>query len=116
MKTRIDASGQQRQNMNLDRAGNNLDEFKTRVQQRWQQISDEQLERISGRREQLSRELERTYGLSHEDAEAEIDDFETGSMTAAGVGSGRGPTERLREFGTGNDQGGLPHHDKHRLH
>lgn len=116
MKTRIDAGQQQRQNTSLDKAGSSIEEFKARVRQRWQQISDEQLDRISGRREQLSRELERTYGLSHEDAEAEIDDFEGGEMTAAGVGSGRGPTERMREFGTGNQQGGLPHHDKHRLH
>ncbi len=115
MKTRID-SNQQRQNMNADKAGNNLKEFKARVQRRWQQLGDEQIEQIAGRRESLARELERTYGLSRADAEAEIDDFESGGMTIAGSGSGRGPTERTREFGTGNDQGGSRHRDRHRLH
>lgn len=115
MKTRIDSEPRHRQEANRDRAGNNLQEFRRRVQGRWRQLSDEQLEHISGRREELSRELERTYGLSHADAETEIDDFEAGGETPAGAGSARGPTERLREFGSGNDQGGA-RGDKHRLH
>ncbi|HEX7030241.1 MAG TPA: hypothetical protein VF254_06570 [Gammaproteobacteria bacterium] len=115
MKTRIDSETQRRQNMNLDKAGNNLETFKARVQKRWKQLGDTQLERISGRRDRLAEELERTYGLSRTDAEAEIDEFENGDES-----SGRGPTERAREFGTGNDQGGAPRQDgnngRHNVH
>lgn len=116
MKTRIDSQKQRRQDMNMDKAGNNLDEFRTRVQQRWRQLDEEQLENISGRREKLSLELERTYGLSHEDAEAEIDEFESGGEPLTGSASGRGPTERSREFGSGNEQGHAARNDKHSLH
>lgn len=110
MKPRVDSEEQRRQNMNWDKACNNLDTFKSRVQKRWKQLGDEQLERISGRREKLAEELERTYGLSEADAEAEINDFESGRES-----SGRGPTERTREVGTGNDQGG-PDTDRHNVH
>lgn len=113
MKTRIDSERQRRQDMNWDKAGNNLEAFKARVQKRWQQLGDQQLERIAGRREKLSRELERTYGLSQADAEAEIQDFENGGNTIAGRASGRGPTERTRESGTGNDQGGTRNSQRH---
>ena len=116
MKTRIDSDRQRRQNMNWDKAGNNLDEFKSRVQERWQQLSDRQISTISGRRDELSRELQQTYGLSENEAETQIQDFESGETTVAGASSGRGSTERTREFGTGNDQGGGPHSDKHGLH
>ena len=116
MKQRIDSQQQRRQDMNLDEAGNNLEAFRKRVQQRWRQLGDEQVERIAGRREQLSRELERTYGLSHEDAEAEIDDFERGGGTVAGQSSGRGVTERMREAGSGNEQRRAPREGDRRHH
>ncbi|HEX7047923.1 MAG TPA: hypothetical protein VF275_10185 [Gammaproteobacteria bacterium] len=111
MKPRIDSETQRRQGMNWDKAGNNLEDFKARIQSRWQQLGDEQLERISGRREKLVQELERTYGLSAADAEAEIVDFESSSSS-----SGRGPTERVREGGTGNDQGGTTRNNGDRFH
>lgn len=116
MKTRVDSQGQRRQNMNWDEADNNLDDFRERVQQRWQHLADEQIEQIAGRREKLSSELQRTYRLTEEEAEDEIQQFETGIPGATAAASGRGPTERTREFGTGNDQGGGPRSDKHRLH
>lgn len=117
MKPRIDSERQRRQDMNWDKAGNNLEAFKALVQKRWQQLSDAQVERISGRREQLTRELERTYGLSEEEAEAEIREFEGGGETVAGRSSGRGPTERAREAGAGNDQGGQDRSGgRHRFH
>lgn len=116
MKARIDSGNRKRQGKNLDKAGNNLEAFNARVRRRWRQLGDEQLEHVAGRREALSRELQRTYGLSPRDAETEIDDFEAGGLADAARDSGRGPTERSREFGAGNDQGGTTHHDRHRLH
>lgn len=116
MKPRIDSGKQRRQNMNWDSVGNNLDEFKQRVQEHWQSLSDEQVEAVAGRRELLARELQRAYGLTPTEAEAEIRDFESGDPTVMGIGSGRGPTERAREFGSGNEQGGTPRNDKHHLH
>lgn len=116
MKPQIDAETQRRQNMNWNDVGNDLESFKAHVQERWQSLSDEQVERIEGRREKLLHELQRTYQMSPGEAETEVQDFEAGQHSATGIASGRGPTERTREFGTGNDQGGAPRNDKHQLH
>lgn len=116
MKTRIDSGWQERQNMNWDEAGNNWQDFQDLVRRRWRQLSDEQIEGIAGRREKLLNELQRTYGLSEREAEEEIKEFETGGMGATAVGSARGPTERMREASGGNEPGGAPRNDRHRLH
>jgi len=116
MKSQIDSGRQRRQNMNWDEAGSNWEAFKKRVQERWQWLSEDQVGTIAGRRERLSQELQRTYGLSPGEAEAEIEDFESGGETVAGASSGRGPTEQAREFGSGNETGATPHDDKHHLH
>lgn len=116
MKPRIDSGEQRRQRMNWNKAGNNLEEFKQRVQEHWKSLSDEQVDAVAGRRELLAQELQRAYGLTPTEAEAEIRDFESGDPSITGFGSGRGPTERSREFGSGNAQGGGPRNDKHQLH
>lgn len=101
MKSRIDSNVERRQNMNWDEAGNNWETFKGKIQARWNQLSDEQVENIAGRREKLSEELQRMYGLDADSAEAQIREFEGGGDSVAGA-SGRGPTERMREYGSGN--------------
>lgn len=102
MKTKIDSEYQKDQNMNWDEAGNNWERFKGKVQARWQQLSDEQVEAIEGRREKLLDELQHTYGLDPESAEQQVREFETGESTVIGAGAGRGTTERTREYGSGN--------------
>jgi uncharacterized protein YjbJ (UPF0337 family) len=116
MKTRIDSGMQRRQNMNWDEAGNNLEHFKSLVQERWNSLSEQEVEEIAGHREKLLEVLQRTYSLTPDEAEAEIRRFETGDPSVAGTSSGRGPTERMREFGAGNETGDLPRADKHQLH
>src|SRR5690606_41998114 len=100
MKNRIDSNEQRRQNMNWDEAGNNWETFKGKIQARWNQLSDEQVQGIAGRREKLLEELQRMYGLDAEAAEAQAREFEEGRRSVAGA-SGRGPTERKRQDGTG---------------
>lgn len=103
MKTRIDSDYQRDQNMNWDEAGNNWERFKGKVQARWQQLSDVQVESIQGRREKLLEELQQTYGLDSESAEQQVREFETGDSTVIGASAGRGTTERSREYGSGNE-------------
>ncbi|HLU61765.1 MAG TPA: hypothetical protein VKZ99_05380 [Gammaproteobacteria bacterium] len=107
MKNRIDSNEQRRQNMNWDEAGNNWETFKGKIQARWNQLSDEQVQGIAGRREKLLEELQRMYGLDAEAAEAQVREFEEGGRSVAGA-SGRGPTERMREYGSGNETGDHP--------
>lgn len=115
MKPQTDSSRERRQNMNWDKACNNWEAFRQDVKAHWQWLSDKQLDRIRGRRERLLDELQRTYALSPNEAETEIQDFETGSSDSLIADSGRGPTERVRELGTGNNQGGRPRSDRHEL-
>lgn len=75
MKNRIDSNEQRRQNMNWDEAGNNWETFKGKIQARWNQLSDEQVQGIAGRREKLLEELQRMYGLDAEAAEAQVREF-----------------------------------------
>lgn len=116
MKQHVDTNRERRQNMNWDEAGNNWETFKDEIHERWQWLSEEDISQVEGRREKLLLALQRTYALSPQEAEEEIRNFESGDRTIAGAGSGRGPTERAREFGSGNEQGGHPHNDKHGLH
>ena len=108
MKTRIDSDTPRRQNMNWDEAGNHWETFKGKVQARWNQLSDAQVERIAGHREKLAEELQRMYGLDAGTAEQQIREFESGGETVAGASAGRGPTERMREYGSGNETGDHP--------
>lgn len=105
MKERIDSGKQQQQGMNWDEVSNNLEEFKTRVHDRWNELSNNQIDSIEGRRENLSREIQRAYGVTSDEAETQIRAFESGTTGFAGAGSGRGSTERSREYGSGNQQG-----------
>lgn len=102
MKDRIDSGEQQDENMNWDAAGNNWETYKQRIRERWKQLSDEQVSGISGRREELRRELQRSYGLDEKEAERQIREFETGDDSIIGASAGRGATERMREYGSGN--------------
>lgn len=97
--------------MNWDKADNSLDEFRRQVEERWRELSPGQVSGIAGRREKLAEELQRTYGWSAQRADAEIRDLETGQ---AATSSGRGKTERAREFGAGNQPASQPGADDQR--
>jgi uncharacterized protein YjbJ (UPF0337 family) len=61
--------------MNWDQIEGNWKTFKGQVKQRWGKLTDDDLDVIDGRREELSGRLQKSYGYAKDRAEREIEDF-----------------------------------------
>jgi uncharacterized protein YjbJ (UPF0337 family) len=61
--------------MNWDQIEGKWTQFKGQVKQRWGRLTDDDLDVINGRRDQLAGVLQERYGLAKEAAENEIRDF-----------------------------------------
>jgi len=61
--------------MNWDQIQGNWLEFKGAVRERWAKLTDNDLEMIQGRYEQLAGRLQELYGIAREEAERQIQDF-----------------------------------------
>ena len=53
----------------------NWKDFKGRAKERWDRLTDGEIEAIAGRRDALCDALQRTYRISREEAERQIDEF-----------------------------------------
>lgn len=62
--------------MNWDIAAGNWQQFKGTVRARWGKLTDENLDFIVGRRDQLLGKLQEAYGIDKADAERELEAFE----------------------------------------
>ena len=58
--------------MNWDRIEGNWKQFKGNVKQQWGKLTDDQLDVIAGRREELFGKIQETYGISKEEAEKQV--------------------------------------------
>lgn len=58
--------------MDWDRIERNWKLFKLNAKRHWVKLSDEQLDLIAGKREQLVRKIEQVYGVSAEMAERQL--------------------------------------------
>ena len=63
--------------MNWDRISGKWTEFKGKVRERWAKLTDDDLARIAGKRDQLLGVLQERYGWVREQAERQIKDFES---------------------------------------
>ena len=73
--------------MNWDRISGKWTEYKGKVRERWAKLTDDDLGRIAGKRDQLLGVLQERYGWVREQAERQIKDFESTadeSMTPTG--------------------------------
>ena len=61
--------------MNWDQVEGNWKQFKGKVKQQWGDLTDDDLNRIEGRQEELSGVLQKRYGKSREEADRMIDDW-----------------------------------------
>jgi uncharacterized protein YjbJ (UPF0337 family) len=61
--------------MNWDRIQGNWKEFKGKAKERWGRLTDDELDVIAGKREQLSGALQKAYGYSQDEAERQLDEF-----------------------------------------
>lgn len=62
--------------MNWDRVEGNWKQFKGKVKEQWGKLTDDQLDVIAGKREQLAGRLQEVYGVSKDEAERQMADFE----------------------------------------
>jgi uncharacterized protein YjbJ (UPF0337 family) len=61
--------------MNWDELQGNWTQFKGAVREKWGELTDDDLDRIAGNREQLVGRLQERYGIMREEAERNADDF-----------------------------------------
>ena len=62
--------------MSWDRIAGNWAQWKGRIRERWGRLTEDQLDLIGGRREQLTGRIEEIYGLSHNEAERQLRNWE----------------------------------------
>ncbi len=62
--------------MNWDIAEGNWKQFKGRVKAQWGNLTDDQLDVIAGKRVELAGKIQEAYGITTEEVEQQIKDFE----------------------------------------
>ena len=66
----------QNERMNWDRISGNWTQWKGRIQERWGKLTQDQLDVIAGRREQLSGRIQEVYGLTKDETERQLRNWE----------------------------------------
>jgi len=61
--------------MNWDQVKGNWTQLRGKVKEKWGKLTDDDLNVINGKREQLAGKLQAAYGYAKEHAEKEVDDF-----------------------------------------
>ena len=61
--------------MNWDRVEGNWKEFKGKAQQQWGKLTNDDLDVIDGRREELSGRIQKAYGVTKDEADRQITNF-----------------------------------------
>ena len=64
--------------MNWDQIQGSWKEFKGKAKQKWGDLTDDDLDRIEGRREELSGLIQKRYGKTREEAQHDIDEWAAG--------------------------------------
>jgi uncharacterized protein YjbJ (UPF0337 family) len=62
--------------MNWDVIEGNWKQVKGKLKQQWGELTDDQLDRISGKREQLVGQIQECYGVSRDGAERQVGEWE----------------------------------------
>ncbi|MBX3448252.1 MAG: CsbD family protein [Planctomycetaceae bacterium] len=60
--------------MNWDQAQGNWKQFSGKIRERWGEFTDDDLEKVKGRREQLEGAIQERYGISREEAHRQLDE------------------------------------------
>jgi uncharacterized protein YjbJ (UPF0337 family) len=62
--------------MNWDTAAGNWKTFKGKVKEQWGKLTDDDLTRIEGKRDQLVGRIQERYGIAKDEADRQIRDWE----------------------------------------
>ena len=63
--------------MNEDRVSGNWKEFKGKVKEQWGKLTDDDLDVIAGKRDQLLGRIQQRHGLAKEEADIQVRDWES---------------------------------------
>jgi uncharacterized protein YjbJ (UPF0337 family) len=74
LKSRFGAQGAA---MNEDRMEGNWKQFKGKVKEQWGKLTDDDLDVIAGKRDQLAGKIQERHGIARDEAERQIKDFES---------------------------------------
>ena len=61
--------------MNWDQIEGNWKQFKGNVKEKWGRLTDDDIARLSGKRDELSGRIQERYGISRDEAEKEMDEW-----------------------------------------
>ena len=64
--------------MNWDRIEGNWKQMKGKAKETWGNLTDDDLDRIAGKRDQLVGRIQESYGIGRDEAERQVRDWETG--------------------------------------
>jgi uncharacterized protein YjbJ (UPF0337 family) len=62
--------------MNWDRIKGNWLEFKGKAKQQWGKLTDDDLDVVDGKRDELAGKIQNRYGIAKDEAERQIDEWE----------------------------------------
>jgi len=62
--------------MDWNQVEGNWKQFKGKVKARWGDLTDDELDVINGRREELLGKIQKAYGIGKDEAERQLRDFE----------------------------------------
>ncbi|WDZ97145.1 CsbD family protein [Herbaspirillum sp. WKF16] len=62
--------------MNWDIVEGNWKQFKGKAKEQWGKLTDDDLDVIAGKRDQLAGRIQEAYGVNKDEAEKQIRDFE----------------------------------------
>lgn len=62
--------------MNWDQIQGGWKQFRGQVKQQWGKLTDDDLDYISGKREELVGRLQQRYGIAKDEAERQVDEFQ----------------------------------------
>ena len=62
--------------MNRDQIEGNWKQFKGDVKQQWGKLTDDQLDVIAGKRDNLAGKIQETYGISKDEAEKQLTEWQ----------------------------------------
>jgi uncharacterized protein YjbJ (UPF0337 family) len=61
--------------MNWDQIEGNWKQFKGKAQAQWGKLTDDEIDRVDGRRTELAGLIQQKYGKTREEAEREVDQW-----------------------------------------
>lgn len=63
--------------MNEDRIEGNWKQFKGKVKEQWGKLTDDDLDVIAGKRDQMVGKMQERYGIARDEAEKQVSDWES---------------------------------------